>query len=191
MVLENSSLFLDLNQALSRLAELMFPCEQSDVLMVGLCQEAMPGANKIARELGLNFAFSNAVINAETTARFDKVNPVDFDYARVEESGRDIPQDFIVHQERNLRNNLISIYEKTYQRITNKYPNKVVVMVDQLTNINAAFFSCLTRKYIGQACGNGGSIPAIRKFIFLHASKGSSASACTQDFDMLIEHSFN
>ena len=190
MVLENTSLFLDLDQAVQQLAELIVRYEHSDLLMAVLCQDAMPVANQIARELGLNLAFSDVDINTEAATRLDKVNPVDFDYGMVKESGRDIPQDFIVHQEQNLRTNLISIYDKAYEKIINKYPDKMIIMVDQLTNIDAAFFPCPNPKHIDQSGGNSFSTPAVRRFILLHAAKGKSGNTITQGFDIIIEHSF-
>jgi hypothetical protein len=190
MVQENTSLFLDLEQAVSQSAELMLHCERSDLLMVVLCQDAMPVANQIARELALNLVFSAEDINTETSARVDNVNPVDFDYGMVKESGRDLPQDFIVHQEKNLRANLISIYEKTYENIVSKYPGKVIIMVDQLTNIDAAFFPCATRKNMHQSGENDFSVPAIRRFIFLHSANRKSGNTITPGFDIIIEHNF-
>ena len=191
MVLENTSLFLDLDQAVPQLAELISQYENSDVLMVVLCQEAMPVANQIARRLWLNLTFSPVDLKTKTADSLDKVIPIDFDYGMVKESGRDIPQDFIVHQQQNLRANLISIYTKTYESITKTYPDKLIILVDQLTNIDAAFFACLTQKYTQQSGGNSFSIPAIRQFVFLHASNGKSGNAITQGFDIIIEHSFS
>jgi hypothetical protein len=188
VALSNTSLFLDLDEAVSQSAERILGCEHSDLLMVVLSLDAMPVANQIATELGLNLAFSAADINAK--AGLEKVNPVDFDYGMVKESGRDIPQDFIVHQERNLRSGLLSIYEKIYESMVRKYPGKVIIMVDQLINIGARFFPSLTRKYMHQSGGNSFSVPSVRRFIFLHAANRNSENTITPGFDIIIEHSF-
>jgi hypothetical protein len=169
-VLENASLFLNLDQAVPRLAERISLYEHSSVLMVVICQEAMPVANQIAGALGLNLIFSAIDPNTKTTESQVKDIPVDFDYDTVKESSRDIPQDFIVHQEQNLRTNLKSIYTEIYESLTRKHPDKLIILVDQLTNINAAFFPCLTQKYTDHSGGNSFSMPAIRKFVFLYVS---------------------
>src|SRR5688572_5538235 len=189
VVLENTSLFLDLDQTVHQLAEFISHFENSDILVTVLCQDAMPVANRIARKLELTLIFSDVGLNAKT-AESGKGIPVHFDYGIVKESGRDIPQNFIVHQEQNLRTNLICLYMETYEALTKTYPDKLVILVDQLTNIDTAFFPCLTHNYPDQSGGNSFSIPAIRKFVFLHSANGKSESSIKQSFDIIIEHTF-
>jgi hypothetical protein len=191
MVLENASLFLDFDQAISQLTELILRCEHSDLLMVVRCQEAMPVANQIARELSLSVVFSASSVDTETRPCLDIASPIYFDYEMVKESGRDLPQDVILHEEKNLRANLISIYEKTYEEIVSDYPGKIIIMVDELTNIDAAFFPRLTGNYMEQSSGNGFSEPVTRRFIFLHAANRKSGNTATPGFDIIIEHSFD
>ena len=190
MVLENTSLFLDLHQAVPLLAEFISHFENSDALVIVICQDAMPVANQIAGKLGLNLIFSAVGLDAKTAESEETGIPVHFDYGVVKESGRDIPQNFIVHQEQNLRTNLISLYMKTYEALTKTYPDNLVILVDQLTNIDTAVFPCLTQNSPDQSAGNSFSIPAIRKFIFLHISTGKSESSIQQNFDIIIEHTF-
>ncbi|HEY3402579.1 MAG TPA: hypothetical protein VGK59_04270 [Ohtaekwangia sp.] len=58
IALDNTSLFLDLDQAVLRLTELISLYEQSNILMIVICQDAMPVASQIARKLGLALFFS-------------------------------------------------------------------------------------------------------------------------------------
>jgi hypothetical protein len=190
IALDNTSLFLDLDQAVLRLAELISLYEQNNILMIVICQDAMPVANQIAGKLGLALSFSPVDLKTKTAESQRKNNPVDFDYDIVKESGRDVPQNFIAHQEQNLRTNLKSIYTEMYEAMTNTYPDKLIILVDQLTNINAAFFPCLTQKHKDQSSANSFSIPAIRKFIFLHVSDEKSGDSATQRCDIIVEHTF-
>jgi len=189
-VLDNAALFLDLDQAVQQLTNLISLYEHSSILMIVICQDAMPVASDIAGQLGLNMIFSSVSLNGKTAVSQDKGIPVDFDYDKVKESGRDLPQNFIVHQEQNLRTNLESIYTEVYEAMIKTYPDKLIVLVDQLTNINAAFFPCLTQKRTDQAAANSFSIPAIRKFIFLHVSNEKSGNSVTHSCDIIIEHTF-
>lgn len=99
IALDNTSLFLDLDQAVLRLAELISLYEQNNILMIVICQDAMPVANQIAGKLGLALIFSPVDLKTKTAESQRKNNPVDFDYDIVKESGRDVPQNFIVHQD--------------------------------------------------------------------------------------------
>jgi hypothetical protein len=187
MVLENTSLFFELDRAIPQLAEMISHYEDSDLLMVVLCQDAMPVASQIAKRFGLNLIFSTVDINTELRGSLNSGIPVDFDYTLVKESGRDIPQNFIVHQEQNLRTNLLSVYTEVYKSITNIYPGKLIILVDQLTNIDSEFLPCPAQRYSHQSGGNSFSIPEIRKFVFLHVSESEPGSAITQGLDMIIE----
>ena len=188
MVLENASLFLDLDQGILQLASYISHCPNSGVLMVVICQDAMSVANQIAGKLKMNVMFSAVDLNIKTIESRDTSLPVDFDYDVVRESGRDIPQNFIVHQEQNLRMNLISIYAETYESLAKTYPDKLIVLVDQLTNIDTAVFPCLIQKYAHPSGGNRFFSPAIRKFVFLHISNERSVNSIIQGFDIIIEH---
>jgi hypothetical protein len=190
IVLENTSLFLDLDQAVPQLAERISHLQYSSVLMVVLCQDAMPVAKQIAATLGFNLIFSAIDLNRKTPESLDIGIPLNFDYGIVKESGRDIPQNYIVHQEQKLRMNLVSIYSQAYETFTKTYPDKLIVLVDQLTNIDAAFFQCLTQKDKQQSAGRSFSVPSIRQFIFLHVANGKSEDSVTHGIDMIIEHYF-
>jgi hypothetical protein len=189
-VLENASIFLNVDQAVPQLAERISLYEKRSVLMVVICPDAIPAANQIAGELGLNLIFSAVDLNTKTAGSLVTGFPVDFDYDIVKESSRDIPQNFIVHQEQNLRTNLKIVYTDIYQSLTRKHPGKLIILVDQLTNINAAFFPCLAQNYTDQSGGKSFSMPAIRKFVFLHFSDETQGERITQGFDIIIEHSF-
>ena len=188
MVLENS-FFLDIDQAASQLAEVMSHYEHNDFLVVVLCDEAMRVANEIARRLKLNLIFTPVDLNTKTAGSVDKPISVDFDYGMVKESGRDIPQDFILHQEQNFRSDLVSVYRDTYESISKTHPDKLIVLVDHLTNMNTALFQCLTQKKSPYQSGyNSFSSPTTRQFVFLHTRLINSHKSI-QDFGMIIEDS--
>jgi hypothetical protein len=189
MVLENASLFLSLDEALPQLAERISLYENRSLLMVVICPDAMPIANHIAGQLGLTLIFAAVDLNTKTAESHVKGFPVDFDYDIVKESSRDIPQNFIVHQEQNLRTNLKTVYTEVYQSLTRKHPDKLIILVDQLTNTNAAFFPCLNQNYKDQSGGNSFSTLPIRNFVFLHFSDETQGERITQGFDIIIEHS--
>lgn len=86
--------------------------------------------------------------------------------------------------------NLVSIYTETYETLTKTYPDKLIILVDQLTNIDAAFFQCLAKKDKQQSAGRSFSVPSIRQFIFLHVANGKSEDSVSHGVDMIIEHSF-
>lgn len=187
IVSENTCLFVKLDDAVAQVAQFMTHFENIEVLMVALCQNAMPVANEIALTLRLNLIFSAVDLNTKTAEFQDKRIPVAFDYGIVKESGRDIPQNFIVHQEQNLRTDLISVYTQTYEKLRRTYPDKLIILVDQLTNIDAAFFQCVNRNITDQVEGNSFSIPTIRHFIFLHAFDQKLGNVAKQGFDIIIK----
>jgi hypothetical protein len=189
MVIENASLFLDLDPAVSQLADIMSHYESNEFLMVVLCEDAMPVANEIARMLELNLIFSAVDLNVKPTDSFKKDIPIDFDYGIVKGSGRDIPQDFIFHQEQNLRSTLIAVYKETYESITKAYPDKLIILVDQLINSDASFFPCVIHKDAKYSGGNAFSNPVIRQFVFIHASLRTSGDMRTQGFDIIVKQS--
>jgi hypothetical protein len=186
LVLENTSLFLDLDQAILQLADVISHYNRNELLMVVLCEDAMPLANVISRRLGLDLTFSTVDLNRKTGDSVVKAIPVDFDYGMIKGSGRDIPQDFIVHQEQNLRSNLIASYKATYESITKTSPDKLIILLDRLTNIDAAFYPCLTQNYTSQSGGDTFSNSAMRQFVFMHARMEVSGEVTTHGVDMII-----
>jgi hypothetical protein len=193
MVIENTSLFLDLNQAVRRLAERVMGYEHSEVLMVVLCQDAMPVANKIARRLGLNLMFTAVEADIDLT---DAISGVNFDYSMVEESGRDIPRDFIYHQEQSLRSNLMSIYEETYNGARSKFPDKFIILVDELTNNGTKFLPSHTQNHSRESEENSSSMLELppeqpfkrnRHFVFLHACSGYTGNEIKNHLDLIIK----
>ncbi|HEY3402578.1 MAG TPA: hypothetical protein VGK59_04265 [Ohtaekwangia sp.] len=83
-----------------------------------------------------------------------------------------------------------AIYTEMYEAMIKTYPDKLIILVDQLTNINAAFFPCLIQKHADQSTGNSFSIPVVRKFIFLHVFNEKPGNSATQGSDIIIEHTF-
>ena len=193
MVIENTSLFLDLDQAVRRLAEGVTGFEHSEVLMVVLCQDAMPVANEIARQLGLNLMFTAVEAGDQSS---DTISGVDFDYGMIEESGRDIPRDFIYHKELSLRSNLISIYEETYNSIRSTFPDKFIILVDGLVNDGTEFFPSHTQEYNRESEGSSLSMldfgpekpfKSDRHFVFLHACNGYPGNELNHNFNIMVE----
>lgn len=185
-VLENTSLFLDLDNAISQLGDVVSHYKRDEFLVVVLCEDAMPVATEVARRLGLNLTFSVNDLNVITADMLNRNIRADFDYGMVEGSGRDIPQDFIFHKEQSLRADLIALYKETYGSMNKTYPGKLIILVDQLTNINASFFSCQASKNANQVVGNTFSNPAIRDFVFMHARIENPSDLVTHGLDMMI-----
>src|SRR5688572_29330971 len=97
VILENNALFLEIDQAVPELTERPRQYGDREVLMVVLSQSAMPVASKIARFLKLNLTFSPG----ENVTNQFPIETIKFDFKMVKESGRDMPQDFMFHEQRN------------------------------------------------------------------------------------------
>jgi hypothetical protein len=188
VVLENKSLFLALDQAVSELSERLMQHGQHDLLMVVLTQDAMPVASQIAKLLELNLTFSLVEENIKHPFSIDSIK---FDFSMVKESGRDLPQDFIFHQERNLKATLKSIYEAVYKEISSKYPSKIIILVDELIKNGSEFLPAFIQDIAGQSDGERTSNPDLnfdgalkvdRRFIYLHSTDKHMKSV-----DIIIE----
>ena len=77
MVMEDASLFLDIDCAVHHLAERLVGKNNNDFLLVVLTNDAMPVADQIAKRLGLNIKLSPAEENTEMT---EAASVVSFDY---------------------------------------------------------------------------------------------------------------
>lgn len=182
MILDNKSLFVDIDQAIPELMERIQQYERRDLLMVVLSQDAMPVASQIARLLELNLTFSLVDHDVKPMCSFDKLEAINFDFSMVKESGRDMPQDYIFHQERNLRGRLMSFYEKTYKDISLKYPGEVIILVDELINDGSDFCPSLIQDFAGQF--DEGASKGKRRFVYLHLSNDNMKGV-----DIIIENS--
>jgi hypothetical protein len=176
MVLENKSLFQAIDQAISELTERQMQSGQRDLLMVVLSQDAMPVACQMARSLELNLTFS---IVEQRVKHPCAVDPIEFDFNMVKESSRDLPQDFIFHQERNLKTTLKSIYDGIHKEMSSKYPNEAIILVDELINdgseFRPAFMQDIAVRPEGDRISNtdpncGGTLQVGRRFVYLHSS---------------------
>jgi len=194
MILENTSLFLDMEDAVQHLAERLTGKDSNDFLFVVLTKDAKPVADQIAMRLGISVTLSPAEENAEMAGA---ISMVSFDYSTIHNSGRDLPQDFIFHQEQNLRANLMFLYSDTYKSMATKFPGKTVILVDELSNNEDHISSLdqnskqserisLTVPTDAPASLNEISNPG-KRFILLHAGKDDSANEIAQDFDIIIE----
>ena len=199
MVLGNTSLFLSIDEAVHQLADQSTEYENNHFLIVVISQDAMPAADQIAKRLGMEIVFSAVEKNTETADSLHTISVVSFDYNMINGSGRDIPQDFICHQEQNLRANLSCIYAETYRSIASKFPGKVVILVDELTNNGDEFLPSMTKDLRQQPGRISLAVPRItpgivcsngrkdKKFVFLHVGYGDSMNDPYQDFDIIIE----
>jgi hypothetical protein len=159
--------------------------------MIVLCHDVMPMANQIGSKLGLTPIFSAGHFTSKVELEGNgKGVLVDFDYDMIKKSARDIPQDFIFHQEQNLRKNLISFYTKEYEELIKTFPGKLIILMDKLTNIDTALFPCMTQTNTYQSGGKSFLMPAVRHFVFLHVSNTKSMESIANSLHMIIEHAF-
>jgi hypothetical protein len=131
LVSENNFLFLDLAEAISHLNERILRNEQHNYLMIVLSEEAMSVANQIAKASGIKDVLSFDRGSRPATRPTSKIQ---FNFNLVKESGRDLPQDFVFHEERNLKAKMISRYRHVYKEISSKHVNRAIILVDSLTN---------------------------------------------------------
>ena len=195
MVMEDVSLFLDINYAVHHLAERLIGKNNNDFLLVVLTNDAMPVADKIAKRLGLNIKLSPAEENTEMT---EAASMVSFDYNRINNSERDLPQDFIFHQEQNLRAGLTLLYADTYENVTIKFPEKVVILVDELKYNDDQFHSSLSQRAkqserisLPLPKDTPGAADKInetnKRFVLLHVGDLQSKGETGEGFDIIIE----
>jgi hypothetical protein len=173
ILIENHLLFLDIPQAVSRLTEEILHHEKSNHLIVVLSPYVVPVANQIARASKLRITV--APVGEIKVAGLTR-DQFEFDFILVKASGRDLPQDFILHQERNLRAKLSSFYGAAYQKISAQYPNYEIVLVDGLVHDGIKF-----RALQGAVCQSGdggmfltdsyvgGTSNLNRQFVYFHA----------------------
>lgn len=199
MVLENTSLFLDMDQAVHQIAERIAGNDVNDFLVVVLSQNIFPAADQMAKRLGLNVFFLGMERFTGTIDPINEGSVVNFDYNTINDSGRDLPRDFIYHQEQNLRANLISMYAETYKNVASKFPANSVILVDELRSNGRQFLPSLTKKENQETEKMNESLPEIipggaRKdtkletlFVFLHMGNEDSVYRPFQGFDIIVE----
>jgi hypothetical protein len=140
--------------------------------MTALSEEALSVANQIARASGLSVVLS-LVSGIGPTTR--PTNEIPFDFNIVRESGRDLPQDFIFHEERNLKAKMMSWYKHVYREISSRYPDNTIILVDALTNDGFEFrqregrFDQSEKNRMTEPDSNsGGALKVTRNFVYLH-----------------------
>src|SRR5687767_11056961 len=126
IVVENNFLFLDIAQAIHHLNERASRYEQGKCLMAVLTDEVMSVSKEIGKACGIDQVI---LFDGETSRINSSSNNVEFDLNVVKDSGRDIPQDFIFHEERNLKAKMISSYEPIYNELSSKYPNQEIILI--------------------------------------------------------------
>jgi hypothetical protein len=183
---ENNLLFLGIEEAISQLNERILHYGHDRHLLVALSPDAMHIAIQLASASGLDVALSDKSV----PSTFPK-NVVKFQFNIVKESGRDLPQDFVFHEERNLKAKMISFYEDIYDEIGSQYPNDRIILVDALTNNGAEFrrkegIIELTKvTEIVEQRPNDGPTSIDRHFIYLHQTNGSR-----DGINMMLEQKF-
>jgi len=192
--MEDASLFLDIDYAVRHLKERLTGRNNDDFLFVVLTEDAMPVADQIAKRLGINITLSPAEGSTEMT---EATNMMSFDYNKINNSGRDLPQDFIFHQEQNLRAKLLSLYADTYENVSINFPEKVVIMVDELDYDGDQFHSSLSqhvkqgeRIHLSPPMNTPGLVDKVSKtnkgFVLLHVGGLESKSDTDAGFDIII-----
>lgn len=135
VVSENNFLFLDLTQAICYLNERILRSE-CNYLIIVLSEQVMSVSNQIAEASGISdvLLFDSGIRPATLPT-----NEIQFDFHIVKESGRDLPQDFVFHEERNLKAQMISRYKDIYKEISSKHPNRAIILVDSFISNGSEF----------------------------------------------------
>jgi predicted phosphoribosyltransferase len=198
MVLENNSLFLDIDQAIHQIAERIAGNDMNDLLVVVLSKNVFPVADQMAKRLGLNIFFLEEESFRGTIDPLSESSVINFEYNIINDSGRDLPRDFIYHQEQNLRANLVSIYAETYRNVASKFPANSVILVDELRSNGKQFLPSLKKKENQEPEMNESvqaTIPGAARndskpktlFVFLHVGNEDSVYRSFQRFDVIVE----
>lgn len=136
VVLENNFLFLDLAEVIDNLIERISRSAERNYLMIVLSDKVMSVANRIARATGI----SDVLSFYRRNRLIDRIlNEIQFDFDIVKKPGRDLPQDFILHEERNLKAKMISRYTDIYKEISAMHPSRAIILVDSLTSDGSEF----------------------------------------------------
>lgn len=171
-VVENNFLFLDVEQAISYLNERILRYKQRNYLMIVLSEEALSAGNQIASASGLSVALS-LVSESRPTRR--PTNEIPFDFNIVKGSGRDLPQDFVVHEERNLKAKMIAWYERIYKETSSRHPGNALILVDALTNDGFEFrqredsLDQSENRMAEPDSNHRAPVRVARRFIYLHS----------------------
>jgi len=127
LAIENILVILDLDQAIAHLKRWMMLSRTNAYLLVVLSDKASQAVNRLAHALKLNvttFAAPDTIVNID-------INVVN--------TGRDLPQDVISQDARNLKTKLILSYRSVYRQVSSRYPNEKVILVDELTKSLSTF----------------------------------------------------
>jgi hypothetical protein len=176
LALENNFLFLELPEAISNLKERISRSGKRKHLMIILSKKIMSVANQIADACGVSevITFYGAVRLVNRN-----FNEIQFDLNTVRESGRDVPQDFIFHEERNLKARMISWYQGIYNELTPIYPDRGVILADFLLSDGLEFRHTrdilnlsVDNKALDIKKENTDAANEARRFIYLHSVQG-------------------
>lgn len=143
MILESTSLFLNRDQAAQQLAEKLLSYENKDVIIAAVSKGAWPIANHIAKRLEADFTFVPCEMIKDPADPLKTIGVVSFDYTIINNACRDIPQDYIYRQAQMLQANLKSRYRNFYRTMATRFQDRVVILVDDLTNISYEILACL------------------------------------------------
>lgn len=134
MILESASIFLDRDQAAQQLAEKLLSYENKDCIIVAVSNGALPIASHIAKRLEADLTFVPREMIKDPADPHKTIGVVSFDYTIIDNSCRDIPQNYIYRQAQMLQANLISRYQDFYRTMATRFRDRVVILVDHLTN---------------------------------------------------------
>ena len=162
LAIDNILLFLDIDHAIAHLNQWISRNRKQRHLLVVVSEKARQAADQIAQALQLSVA-----------AILDVDDIVSIDINMIKEVGRDLPQDVILQEARNLKIKLISSYESIYKQVSSLYPNEMVILVDELINDGSDFI--LEQNILSQDIqqiipdSNTNRTPKeTRRFVYLH-----------------------
>jgi hypothetical protein len=176
LVVENILLYLQVDQAVTHLKQWINKNANDEHILVILSEKASQTAHQLAQALKLRLA---KYATKDTTTSSD-INVVS-------KTWRDLPQDVISQDARDLKSKLIFSYKAIYRQVCASYPNEVVILMDELVNERSDFVEAtdlpqgIQRNLPDQpSTVNTASEP--RRFVYIH-----SASNNHDGIDIIVE----
>lgn len=143
MTLENPSIFLESDQEAQQLAHRLLEYENKNVIVVAVSNAGWSIANLIAKQLKADFTFLPWEVIKDPADPQKSVGIVRFDYSSINESCRDIPQDYLIRQTQAIQADLALRYEDFYKTMEIKFQSRIVILVDYIASTSNEILACL------------------------------------------------
>jgi putative phosphoribosyl transferase len=143
MMTKDISLFADTDQAREQLARKHLDIGNQKYSVVAISTEIAPIANVLARILHADLTILPFEKIKDPADPLKSIGEVSFDFAITNDLSRDIPQDYIYHQGRKLRSDLISRYPDIYSAMASVFKNRCVFLVEGSTQSSERIIACL------------------------------------------------